>query len=141
MKPIFRTYQSQDLDTIVQLMSQLGYNHDQQSLAQNITAVRTAGGEVFVAEANHQVCGCIAAIIDIRLAEGRVGEVVSLVVDESARGHGVGKGLMYTAERWLQPRTDTIRIRANAIRKEAHRFYKNLGYENTKTQVIFSKRS
>ncbi len=120
-------------------MAQLGYEHSEESLAKNISAVRGSGGEVFVAELSGRVCGCVSAIIDVRLAAGTNGEIVSLVVDEASRGRGVGKGLVSTAENWLKDHTNVIRIRANVIREQAHEFYKNLGYSLSKTQVVFSK--
>ena len=87
----------------------------------------------------YKVYGCICAIFDIRLAAGINGEIVSLVVDSSARGMGVGKGLVAKAESWLRQRTNRLRVRANSVRSEAHSFYESLGYSLSKTQSVFTK--
>ena len=56
------------------------------------------------------------------LAEGKVGEIVSLVVKPPARGTGIGKGLLQKATEWLQTRgCAQIRVRANENRAEAQR--------------------
>jgi len=139
MNPVYRKFKESDIKNTVELMAQLGYEHTEESLAHNIEAVRSAGGEIFVAELSGLVCGCVSAILDIRLAAGVNGEIVSLVVDESSRGKGIGKGLVISAEEWLKKRTPNIYIRANVIREEAHLFYKELGYSLSKTQAVFKK--
>jgi len=139
MEPIYRPYQEKDLQALIPLIEQLGYTLSEQSLLKNIKAVRKASGEVFVADLNGTIVGCISAIIDIRLAEGAQGEIVSLVVDKQYRGYGLGKGLAGTAEQWLSPQVDCIRIRANSIRKKAHQFYHELGYQEIKQQTVLVK--
>ncbi len=141
MKPIYRTVDKADLPALLPLMAQLGYSHTERSLLDNITAVHNAGGEVFITEADGNVLGCVCAIIDVRLAEGQQGEIVSLVVSEKARGRGLGKGLVSTAEHWLFQHTDIIRVRANQIRQDAHQFYRSIGYKETKRQTILTKKA
>lgn len=139
MSPVFRRYADDDLLALVQLVGQLGYEHTPQGLATNVAQVRQAGGEVFVAEVEAQVRGCVCAILDVRLAAGRHGEIVSLVVDESARGRGLGRGLVDAAERWLRARVTQVRVRANTARTSAPEFYEKLGYARLKTQAVFTK--
>lgn len=140
MNPLFRTYQTGDLPALIPLMSQLGYTHTEQSLSENITAVRNAGGKILVAEYNGEIVGCVSAILDVRLAEGIQGEIVSLVVNNNNRGLGLGKGLVNTAENWLGQHSSTIRVRANSIRDNAHRFYESIGYSKSKQQEVLVKR-
>lgn len=141
MKTIYRPFQQPDLPALIPLMEQLGYRHSETTLLNNIQAVQKADGEIFVVETSGQIEGCISAIIDVRLAEGKMGEIVSLVVSEEARGLGLGKGLVSTAENWLFQRCDCIRVRANQMRDDAHKFYQNMGYEITKNQVILIKKA
>ena len=122
-------------------MDQLGYDHSEESLSANISAVREQGGEVFVAEVDGNVRGCVSAIIDVRLAEGIKGEIVSLVVSGEARGQGLGKGLILEAEKWLSGKVRVIRVRANALREQSHLFYESLGYSREKTQAVLIKKS
>ena len=139
MKPIYRPFQIDDLPALIPLMEQLGYSHSETSLLNNIETVRKSGGEIFIAERKGKVLGCVCAIIDVRLAEGTQGEIVSLVVLEEMRGFGLGKGLVNTAEEWLFQYADTVRVRANEIRAEARQFYLGMGYEVSKIQVVLKK--
>lgn len=139
MKTIYKPLSESDISSLIALMEQLGYKHTHDSLSNNIQAIRKSGGEVFVAEYANTICGCICAIIDVRLAEGAKGEIVSLIVSEDYRGRGLGKELVSTAERWLSNYVTEIRIRANEIRKNAHKFYKALGYQESKKQMLFIK--
>lgn len=141
MKLIYRPFQIDDIPALIPLMEQLGYNHSESSLLKNIEAVRKSGGEVFIAQRNDKVLGCVGAIVDVRLAEGIQGEIVSLVVLEEMRGFGLGKGLVNAAEEWLFQHTDTVRVRANEIRADARQFYLGMGYEVSKIQVVLSKKS
>jgi GNAT superfamily N-acetyltransferase len=121
------------------LIHQLGYDLESFDIENNINQIRERGGEVFVARFNDEVIGCINAIIDVRLAAGTTGEIVTLVVLEQYRGMGVGMALLATAEAWLTERVSSIRVRTNAIRDKAHRFYRRAGYQELKTQKIFIK--
>lgn len=120
-------------------MEQLGYSVGDAEIQEVIDAIRKGSGEVFVAESGDNVVGCIDAIIDVRLAEGKVGEIASLVVLADCRGRGVGKALLECAEDWLGDRVETIRIRANAKRDDAHEFYATVGYTHVKEQKVFIK--
>lgn len=139
MNPIYRKYNQSDAEGLILLMSQLGYNHSKETISNNVCSVREMGGEIFVAEVSGEIHGCVSAIIDVRLAEGKNGEIVSLVVSEESRGQGLGKALTLEAENWLSERVSNIRVRANSLREQAHLFYASLGYKKVKTQAIFVK--
>ncbi|HJW09461.1 MAG TPA: GNAT family N-acetyltransferase, partial [Holophagaceae bacterium] len=67
-------------------------------------------------------------------------EVGGLVVDEAFRGRGLGSQLMAAAEAWAQAKGfATVRLRSRLQRERAHAFYHQLGYEETKRQVVLEK--
>lgn len=139
MKTHCREYQQQDIKPLKKLVLELGYPLELSELVENISEIYKRGGIVLVAETDKQVVGSVCVVIDARLAEGVCGEIVSLIVGEGARGQGVGKSLIREAERWVEKRVKTIRVRANEIRRGAHAFYENQGYREVKTQKIFEK--
>lgn len=54
--------------------------------------------------------------------------------------YGVGATLLAAAEAWAAARGhDTLRVRSNVIRVDAHRFYERLGYERVKQSLVFQK--
>ena len=141
MPIIYRKAINGDIKVIRELLKELGYDVDESALFHRINAIRNQGGEVIVASINGLVVGCVNTIIDIRLAEGLTAEIVSLVVSAMHRGKGIGKGLVSHAESWFKDkRCNTIRVRANAVRKKAHKFYLGIGFKEIKTQKIFSKK-
>ncbi len=61
-------------------------------------------------------------------------------VDESSRGHGIGKALLVAAESWaLGNQLLLVRIRSNLIRSDAHQFYQKQGYSVKKSWHLFTK--
>ena len=139
MKPIYREYQKSDLEQLKDLVSELGYSVELVDLENNIHAIHTNGGEIFVGENQKEIIGSVCVLLDARLAEGICAEVVSLIVSENHRGKGIGKALVEIAENWARKRVNKIRIRANQTRESTHSFYMSQGYKEIKTQKIFTK--
>lgn len=139
MKIRFRKYEEDDLSQLQHLMEELGYSVETTELRKNIEEINKRDGRVIIAEEKQKVVGSICVIIDARLAEGVYAEIVSLVVDSTARGKGIGRGLVEKAEQWASGKACKIRVRANEIRNDAHSFYEALGYNCIKKQKIFIK--
>ena len=129
-----------DANELVKLLKELGYPESADTIKNRLQLIEKMGGVVLVAEKDQALHGCVQALVDIRLAEGKVGEIVSLIVLNSTRGQGVGKTLTKKAEAYLTEHgCTTIKVRANAVRADAHEFYHRLGFEHIKTQKIFLK--
>jgi N-acetylglutamate synthase-like GNAT family acetyltransferase len=139
MEITIRQLRQDDIKTVQQLMHELGYPLNKEELLFNINIINQRNGIILVAELDGNVVGCLSGVINASLAEGMFGEIVSLVVSRKYRGSGIGKCLVKQAEDWLKPKVKKIRVRANSIRLEAHKFYKSLGYKEIKTQISFIK--
>ena len=137
-----RSITNNDFEKVSKLLLQLGYKATPYDLKIRIERINShEKGNVFVAETDsNEIIGCVQALIDTRFAGGSFGEIVSLVVDESYRGKGIGKKLIDTAADWLKQKGEkTLRIRCNVIRDETHKFYEHLGFIEKKKQKIFEK--
>jgi GNAT superfamily N-acetyltransferase len=139
MKCNCRHYQNSDLVTLQSLILELGYNVGTHDLEKNIHEINLRGGAIFVAEVNEEIVGSICMIIDARLAEGVYAEIVSLVVTKNYRGKGIGKQLVNQAELWARKYVNKLRVRANVTRNDAHKFYKSLGFKESKEQKVLLK--
>ena len=71
---------------------------------------------------------------------GPFAEICALVVDETARGKGIGQGLSSAAELWSkQAGFLALYVRSNVRRDVAHRFYVRLGFARQKTAHAYMK--
>ena len=67
-----------------------------------------------------------------------VGRITSLVVDPSARGRGLGRGLVRAAEdAMVQAGCGVLEVTSHARFSDAYEFYRHLGFEQT--SVRFGK--
>ena len=131
-----------DIEQLHSLMLDLGYKVNKTDLLDRIELIRNKGDKLIVADKGGVIVGVVQALIDIRLAEGKNGEIVSLVVSSASQGNGVGKKLLTLAKEFLlDSQCNSIRVRANSVRKNAHEFYKALGFIEKKTQKIFEDRN
>ena len=96
---------------------------------------------IWVAEVQRgRVIGWIHVFVRRLLESDPEAEIGGLVIDENFRGRGAGKLLVERAERWAKEKhMKSVCLRSNIVRKEAHRFYQQLGYEIVKTQHAFRK--
>ncbi|MBV8371852.1 MAG: GNAT family N-acetyltransferase [Candidatus Eremiobacteraeota bacterium] len=121
------------------LMEQLGYQVPADDIARRIGRDRCER-EVFVAETGAGIVGWVAVCVEEGFVEGRLAWVEGFVVDERARGSGIGARLLATAETWARARgCDAMRVQSNVIRERAHAFYARHGYVKLKTQFAFRK--
>jgi len=68
-------------------------------------------------------------------------EIGGLVIDSNHRRKGYGEKLMRKCEEWAMKKGyKEVRVRSGGHRKEAHEFYKGIGYQNSKWQEVFSQK-
>ena len=131
-----------DFEQVATLAGELGYPS---SRAQIEARFRDMEGDpdsrVFVAtDPDGRVWGWVHVFGHHLMVSEGAAEVGGLVVASTARGHGIGRSLMASAEAWARERGYTrLTLRSNTIRTEAHRFYQDLGYTIVKSQHKFQK--
>ena len=134
-----RTY---DAPAIAELAGQLGYAANRQQIATRLAGIESErSSRVLVAEDTAgKVIGWLHVAARTQLTEDACAEILGLVVDENARGAGVGAALVRAAEAWARAEGCTrVRVRSRETRERAHRFYEREGYERNKVQLVLHK--
>ncbi len=128
-----------DAAALAALSTQLGYPAQPGEAAERLSALGT--GAVLVAEDAGAILGWIH-VCDIRFFQSPpFAEIGGLVVDEAARGRGVGKLLVEAAVGWAAEQGyGRLRVRSNVVREDAHRFYEREGFRRVKTQAVFDRK-
>lgn len=95
---------------------------------------------LLVAESNGRVEGWIQVSLPRIFETPRQAEIAGLIVDEGARGAGLGRALVAAAEDWARAQgCRAIRVRSNVVRERARTFYEREGFVVIKTQRVFEK--
>lgn len=137
-----RATQASDAAALAALSGQLGYPTDAGAIVQRLAAAGAADpGVSLVAEDAHGVvCGFARALPQHFITEEPFVELAALVVDDVARGSGVGRALLAAVEAWARQQGFAgLYVRSNVIRERAHRFYLREGYIERKRQAVFFK--
>lgn len=133
----------EDASMITELCFQLGYPTEPGGVSAKLAGLsEDEEHAIYVAELKGQgVVGWVHVFIYKPFHCDFMAEVAGLVVDKACRGKGVGKQLMQAVEAWARDKCcAVVSLRSNIIRKEAHCFYKNLGYEIIKESYTFRKK-
>jgi len=127
-----------DAQEVCALSLQLGYKITAAATARAIAEITaSAVDDAFVALHNNRVVGWLHVFYTLRMESAPFCEIGGLVVDENARGLGVGKALVSVAKEWGSHRTASLRVRSNVVREAAHAFYLSAGFSEVKSQKVF----
>jgi N-acetylglutamate synthase-like GNAT family acetyltransferase len=124
----------EDADPIAELLEQLGYPTSPETAGRRLQALTASpDDEVWVAEREGTVVGLVSVHVSGALEyDGDVAKVSAIVVDEAARRQRVGEQLMALAERLARQRGCVLLfLTTSERRKDAHAFYRSLGFEET----------
>jgi GNAT superfamily N-acetyltransferase len=140
--PRIRPATSADREPIAALSHQLGYPSSPEEIDRRLAALAERAEEaVWVAELEGEVVGWAHAGVYRTVESEAMVELYGLVVDEEARGAGVGAALLAAVESWTRERGfGHLRVRSNVVRARAHEFYERRGFRRTKTQHVFDRR-
>jgi predicted N-acetyltransferase YhbS len=143
-----RPLQPGDLDSVMQLHRELGWNPafraDGSTLRQRLSAlINEENALLLVAECNKKVVGYIhGEIVKYLLFAGSEMLISEVFVMENMRGKGVGKALIDAME------TEAVKQRCfritvlNSRERESYKrgFYPSMGYEERQGTAVFIKR-
>lgn len=120
----------------------LGYECKEDFVKERLEKLDANREIVFVAEAggDGKVAGYVhAEIYNLLYFESMV-NILGLAVSSDCRRQGAGKALMARVEEWAREKgIKEIRLNSGGLRKEAHEFYRAVGFDDEKVQIRFLK--
>ena len=131
-----------DLDVMADQAGQLGYPVGRDELGRRLEGVMSAGdAAVLVAtDAGGQAVGWLHVELKHTLVAPLSAQIMALVVDERARGAGIGTELVDAAIAWAAARgCQRLTVATRVTRQRAHRFYLREGFALDKTSHIFER--
>lgn len=118
----------------------LGYKCEPELVKYRLENIDTNREKVYVAETEGKIVGFVHAEMYNTLYYKSMVNIQGLAVNSEFRHKGYGRALLGEVETWAKNKgVDLIRVNSGFSRKEAHAFYRNLGYGNEKEQIRFLK--
>jgi GNAT superfamily N-acetyltransferase len=136
-----RNAEPRDFAAVRRLIGQLGYAPEEAEFRRRFDAVLAAAGHrVIVAEKDGTVVGILHVFERPALDKGCEAVVQALVVDDLARGRGIGEVLMGEAEAWAAGRgLAATSLYTRTDRDRAHAFYERIGYRLKGTSHLMGR--
>jgi GNAT superfamily N-acetyltransferase len=124
-----------DAPEVIRLFRLLGHELPLTNPEGRLAAYIEAGDRVLVATrpGSETLLGAVAVhIAPVIHRAGPIGRFTAVVVDEAARGQGIGATMIHAAEKFLAEQgCAMIEVTSNKKRADAHAFYERLGYTGT----------
>lgn len=118
----------------------LGYNCSEELVKERLKGLDKNNERVLVAVYNSEVVGYLHAQIYKTLYFEELINFLGLAVSKEYRNKKVGTRLVNEIENWAKENgIKKVRVNSGFSRKEAHEFYRSLGYNNEKEQIRFLK--
>jgi len=103
--------------------------------ASQLAAIIGDGSTVFIARVDGQIVGSLTLVM-YRIATGLKAWIEDVVVDEAARGHGVGEALNLAALDEARRRgAKAVSLTSRPSREAANRLYQRMGFRARDTNV------
>lgn len=101
--------------------------------AATLREILTRGSVMFIARINGQIVGCLTLVLFL-IPTGLKAWIEDVVVDEAARGHGVGEALNRAALDEARRRgVKSVNLTSRPHRDAANRLYQRLGFVQRET--------
>lgn len=118
----------------------LGYECSEELVLNRLKNIDGSREAVFAADIDGTAVGYIHAEVYNTLYFESMINILGLAVSRSHRRQGIGRALITCAENWAKEQgVNIVRLNSGSSRKEAHEFYRAMGYDNEKMQVRFLK--
>jgi ribosomal protein S18 acetylase RimI-like enzyme len=126
---------------VARLVPQLSASRSAPTREELAALLIAPGTSLLVAREDGRVLGMLTLLLD-RLVTGVRGRIEDVVVDEIARGRGVGEALTRAAlELAASAGAESVELTSSPSRAAANRLYPRLGFEPRETNVYIWRRA
>jgi ribosomal protein S18 acetylase RimI-like enzyme len=126
---------------VARLVPQLSPKREPAGIVELVELVSTPGTSLLVARDGDDVLGMLTLIV-YRVPTGIRAWIHDVVVDETARGRGVGEALAREALRLAESAgAISVELTTRQEREAANRLYRRLGFEQRETNVYVWRRT
>jgi ribosomal protein S18 acetylase RimI-like enzyme len=127
-------------EAVARLVPQLSPSRQPAGIVELVELVATPGTSLIVAREGDAVLGMLTLIV-YRVPTGLRAWIHDVVVDEAARGRGVGEALTQEALRHAEEAgAISVELTTRQEREAANRLYRRLGFEQRETNVYVWRR-
>ena len=132
---ICETVTDEVVEAFARLIPQLSSSNPPPSRTQLEDLVASEASTLFVARLDGRIVGSLT-LATFRIPTGVRAWIEDVVVDESARGHGVGEALNLAAlDRAREAGAITVELTSRPSREAANRLYQRMGFVTRDTNV------
>ena len=139
----FRNIKKQDIETIVQMSAQFGYEIRYGNFTERINElIKNSSHAIIVAtNAENKAVGWIQLEMSSFIFSDKTCIILAVFVDKNFRGNQIGKKLIEKAEIWAKEKgCMSFKICSDLTRIDLQAFYKHMGFELVKSEQVFFKR-
>ena len=126
----------EELESINELLPQLSSSAELLDIQRLKVLIDSESTIVYIAQdVRGKILGTLS-LVTIEIPTGRKGWIEDVVVDQSARGKGIGKALMnHALEKAVKFGLKSVDLTSRPSREEANMLYQSLGYQKRETNV------
>ena len=126
----------EELESINELLPQLSSSAELLDIQRLKVLIDSESTIVYIAQdVRGKILGTLS-LVTIEIPTGRKGWIEDVVVDQSARGKGIGKALMnHALEKAVKLGLKSVDLTSRPSREEANMLYQSLGYQKRETNV------
>lgn len=136
-----RRMREEDLPSIADLLSQLGYDVPPSEVSRRFSAIKRLNDHrLLVAVIAGRVVGATHVFGRQSLEKPPEAIVQAIVIDRTRQRQGIGTKLMQAAECWaVEQGFGSIVLASRTDREDAHAFYRVLGYDQAANSYLMRK--